>query len=85
MEVISTTKNLRESINGMTVSATVKYGEYEGNKIDNGIVKDANGHWLTSWWLGRDNTLNTTFTSTATDRNAILAAIDAFVEAVSEE
>lgn len=89
MEIISKTERKRDVINGLTVEGDV-YQQTQGDgtdvaRVDNGTVRDGEGQWTASFYLQSDGALQVNFAAGATERGAVLTAIEAFVaEAITE-
>lgn len=86
METISSSETLRDVINGMAVRGTV-YKDLQNpsnSRIDSGSVNTEDGQHLASWSLNGDNALNLNYSGQATDRAAVLTAIETFIDKVSK-
>lgn len=81
METTARTESKKGVFNNLTVTGDVRESFYpiKGWRVDNGHVNNDNGEHLASWWLNSDETQQVNFGSNATDKGAILDAIDGFI------
>ncbi|MDE6568753.1 MAG: hypothetical protein K2K70_13630 [Lachnospiraceae bacterium] len=86
MEKISSSETLRDVINGMAVQGTVHKdtNHPENSRIENGQVMTEDGQYLASWWLNGDNSFGMNCQPQVTYREAVLTAIETFINEATE-